>query len=155
MSMPRAHPAPLPRGEGERFTSLDNFSSLIAITDSVSLTLRGTTTPRIAWLKTRRTIPPLPGERGGVRADVSLISRPNLYDHRTASCPNSQQIHSRGTVHNNFSSCSCICWCCGLGQAALQMRRSLFWTNPFARRKIKSMKKDRRSRLCGTLAGVG
>jgi hypothetical protein len=33
--------------------------------------------------------------------------------------------------------------------------RSLFWTNPYARRKVKSMKKDRRSRLCGTLAGVG
>jgi hypothetical protein len=28
----------------------------------------------IAWLKTRRTIPPLLGERAGVRADTSLIS---------------------------------------------------------------------------------
>ena len=65
------------------------------------------------------------------------------YNHRSASCPNSQQFHLRRTVHKNFSSCSCICRRCGLGQAALQLRRSLFWTNPFARRKVESMKKDR------------
>ena len=45
-----------------------------------------------------------------------------LHDHWSASCPNSQQLHSRRPVHKNFSSCSCICRCCGLGQAALQIR---------------------------------
>jgi hypothetical protein len=48
----------------------DNFSILIAVTDSVSLTGRHATTRRIAWLKTRRIILPLLGERAGVRADV-------------------------------------------------------------------------------------
>ncbi len=42
-----------------------------------------------------------------------------LYDHRSAGCPNSQQFHSRNTVHINFPTCSCICRCCGLGHAAL------------------------------------
>jgi len=70
----RPHPGPLPRGEGEHPTSLDNFSILIAVTDSVSFAVRHKITQPIAWLKTRRTIPPLLGERTGVRADVSLIS---------------------------------------------------------------------------------
>jgi hypothetical protein len=70
----RPHPGPLPRGEGEYFTSLDNFSILMAVADSVSFAVRHKITQPIAWLKTRRTIPPLLGERTGVRADVSLIS---------------------------------------------------------------------------------
>jgi hypothetical protein len=65
---------PLPRGEGEHFTSLDNFSILIAVADSVSFAVRHKITQSIAWLKTRRTIPPLLGERAEVRADVPLIS---------------------------------------------------------------------------------
>jgi hypothetical protein len=54
---------------GERvsiFTVLDNFSILIAITDSVSLARRHTITRNIVWLKTRRIILPLLGERAGV-----------------------------------------------------------------------------------------
>src|ERR1035438_8324640 len=47
---------------------------------------------------------------------------PYLPDHRSASCPNSQQLHSRRPVHKNFSRYSCICRCCGLGQAAPQIR---------------------------------
>jgi hypothetical protein len=66
----RPHPSPLPRGEGEHIASLDNFSILMAVTDSVSLAVRHRITRSIAWLKTRRTIPPLLGERAGVRADV-------------------------------------------------------------------------------------
>jgi hypothetical protein len=54
--------------------SLDNFSILMAVADSVSFAVRHKITQPIAWLKTRRTIPPLLGERTGVRADVSLIS---------------------------------------------------------------------------------
>ena len=71
----RPHPGPLPRGEGERLTSLDNFSILVAATDFVSFAMRCITTQPIAWLKMRRMIPPLLGERAGVRADASLISR--------------------------------------------------------------------------------
>ena len=71
----RPHPDPLPRGEGEHLTSLDNFSILIAFTDSVSFAVRHRITQPIAWLKTRRTIPPLLGERAGV-GDVLLISWP-------------------------------------------------------------------------------
>jgi hypothetical protein len=63
-------------GERERIvTVLDNFSILIAIADSVSLVVGRTTTQHIAWLKTRRIILPLLGERAGVRADVVLGSR--------------------------------------------------------------------------------
>ena len=56
--------------------SLDNFSILVAVTDSVSLAVRHKITQPIAWFKTRRMILPLPGERAGVRADASLISWP-------------------------------------------------------------------------------
>jgi hypothetical protein len=66
----RPHPGPLPRGEGEHIASLDNFSIFMAVTDSVSLAVRHEITQIIACLKTRRTIPPLPGERVGVRAGV-------------------------------------------------------------------------------------
>ena len=50
--------------------SLDNYSIFMAATDSVLLAVRHRITGSIAWLKTRRTIPPLLGERAGVRADV-------------------------------------------------------------------------------------
>ena len=60
-------------GERERIvTVLDNFSILIAVTDFVSLAVRRTTTRHMVWLKTRRMILPLLGERAGVRADVVL-----------------------------------------------------------------------------------
>ena len=62
-------------GERERTVTLpDNFSILIAVTDLVSLVMRRTTTRHIAWLKSRRMILPLLGERAGVRADVILAS---------------------------------------------------------------------------------
>jgi len=48
----------------------DHFSILMAVTDSVSLAVRRTITRHIAWLKTRRMILPLLGERAGVRADI-------------------------------------------------------------------------------------
>jgi hypothetical protein len=58
-------------GKRERTVTLpDHFSILMAVTDSVSLAVRRTTTRHIAWLKTRRMILPLLGERAGVRADV-------------------------------------------------------------------------------------
>ena len=75
----RPHPGPLPRGEGERPTSLDNFSIIMAVTDSGSFAVRRMITQPIAWLKTRRTILPLLGERAGVRADASLIPQPVLF----------------------------------------------------------------------------
>ncbi len=63
-------------GERERIvTALDNFSILIAVTDFVSLVVRHTITQHIAWLKKRRIILPLLGERAGVRADVVLGSK--------------------------------------------------------------------------------
>jgi len=40
-------------------TSPDNFSILVAVTDSMLFAVRRTITQPIAWLKTRRTIPPL------------------------------------------------------------------------------------------------
>ena len=55
-------------------TSLDNSSIFVAVADSVPLAVRHKIIQPIAWLKARRTIPPLLGERAGVRADVSLIS---------------------------------------------------------------------------------
>jgi hypothetical protein len=67
----RPHPGPLPRGEGEHIASLEKFSIFMAVTDSVSLAVRHKITQPIAWLKARRTIPPLLGERAGVRADTS------------------------------------------------------------------------------------
>ena len=66
----RPHPDPLPQGEGEHLTLLDYFSNIIAITDSVSFAVKHRITQPIAWLKTRRTILPLLGERAGVRADA-------------------------------------------------------------------------------------
>ncbi len=86
----RPHPGPLPRGEGEHIASLDNFSILMAATDSVLLAVRHRMTRSVAWLKTRRIIPPLlsafafgfgaiaskrsedGGERVEVRADALL-----------------------------------------------------------------------------------
>ena len=57
--------------ERERTVTLpDNFSILMAVTDSVSLAVRRTTIRHIAWFKTRRIILPLLGEGAGVRADV-------------------------------------------------------------------------------------
>jgi len=81
----RPHPDPLPRGEGEHFTSLDNFSIFMAATDSVLFAVRFRITQPVAWLKTRRIILPLPGERAGVRADVSLTlwSYPKISFHIT------------------------------------------------------------------------
>ena len=52
-------------GEGEYLTSLDNFSILVAVTDSVSLAVRRMATQNITWLNTRRIILPLLGERAG------------------------------------------------------------------------------------------
>jgi hypothetical protein len=58
-------------GERERtVTLLDYFSTFVAVTDSMSFEVRRTITRDNALLKTRRTIPPLLGERAGVRADV-------------------------------------------------------------------------------------
>jgi hypothetical protein len=46
--------------EWERTVTLpDNFSILMAVTDSVSLAVRRTTTRHSAWLKTRRMVLPL------------------------------------------------------------------------------------------------
>jgi hypothetical protein len=58
---------------GERvsiITVLRNFSISIAVTDSEPLAVRHATTRNNTWLKTQRMIPPLLGERAGVRADV-------------------------------------------------------------------------------------
>ena len=44
--------------------SLDHFSILMTVTDSVLLAVRRTTTRHIAWLKTRRIILPLRGGEG-------------------------------------------------------------------------------------------
>ena len=64
-------PQPSPPGRGRApITSPDNFSILVSVTDSVLFTVRRTITQTIARLKTRRIIPPLLGERAGVRADV-------------------------------------------------------------------------------------
>jgi hypothetical protein len=66
-------------GERESIvTLLDNFSTHVAVTDSMSFEVRRTTTRDNALLKTRRTIPPLLvpirnrdfSPRAGVRADV-------------------------------------------------------------------------------------
>ena len=46
---------------------------------------------------------------------------PYRYDHRSASCPNSQQLHSRRPVHKNFSTHSCIA-----GAAAWDKPRSRY-----------------------------
>jgi hypothetical protein len=59
-------------GERERTaTLLDNFSTHIAVTDSMSFEVRRTITRDNALLKTRRTILPLLGERAGMRASVN------------------------------------------------------------------------------------
>ena len=66
---------------GERecaVTYPDNFSVLMAVTNSMALTVRRTTNRHIAWLKPRRTILPLPGERAGVRASVNTHSIENV-----------------------------------------------------------------------------
>jgi|GEM_PF-1946836 len=60
--------------------------------------------------------------RTGVPVVLGCKATLYLHDHRSASCPNSQQLHSRRPVHKKFSSYSCICRCCGLGQAALQIQ---------------------------------
>jgi hypothetical protein len=58
-------------GERERnITLLDYFTTLAAVADSMSFEVKRTTTRDNASLKTRRTIPPLLGERAGVRADI-------------------------------------------------------------------------------------
>jgi len=63
-------PALSPGERESTVTLLDYFPTLAAVTDSMSFAVRCTTTRDNAWLKTRRTIPPLLGERVGVRADV-------------------------------------------------------------------------------------
>jgi hypothetical protein len=61
-------------GERERADTLpDNFSALIVVTDSMPFAVRRTIARDNALLKTRRTIPPLLGERAGVRADVITV----------------------------------------------------------------------------------
>jgi hypothetical protein len=73
------------------------------------------------------------GETGLKKFQPALSSAPmpfstgskatlHLRDHRSTSCPNSQQRHSRRPVYRNFSSSSCLCRGCGLGQAALQIQ---------------------------------
>ena len=57
-------PALSPPGEGEHLTLLDNFSILMAVTDSVSFAVRHRITQPITWLKTRRMISPSPGGEG-------------------------------------------------------------------------------------------
>jgi len=64
-------PALSPGERVRNITSPDNFSILGDITDFVSLAMRGTTARLVELLKTLRTIPPLLGERAGVKADVS------------------------------------------------------------------------------------
>ena len=67
-------PALSPGERVSNVTSPDHFSILGVITGFVSSAVRGTTTRPVIRLKTRRTIPPLLGERAGVRADVTAIS---------------------------------------------------------------------------------
>ena len=71
---------------GERVgivTVLGNFSILIAVTDIVSLAVRHRITQTIAWIKTRRMILPLLGERAGVRASVNANSIENVEETET------------------------------------------------------------------------
>jgi len=65
-----ALPALSPGARESAITLLDNFSILVAVTDSLLFAVRHTITRHIALLKPRRTILPLLGERVGVRADV-------------------------------------------------------------------------------------
>jgi hypothetical protein len=71
-------PALSPGERESNLTSLDNFSILGAITDSVSFAVRHRITQPIAWLKARRIILPLLGERAGVRAGVNTNSIENV-----------------------------------------------------------------------------
>jgi hypothetical protein len=64
-------PALSPRERVSNVTSPDNYSILGVITGLVSSAVRGTTILLAELLETRRTIPPLLGERAGVRADVT------------------------------------------------------------------------------------
>ena len=65
----RPHPGLLPQERVSNVTAPVDFSILIALILSVSLAVRRTRTELVAWLKAQRTIPPLLGERAGVRAD--------------------------------------------------------------------------------------
>ena len=58
---------------GRVYHVAEKFLDLHCSRNSMSLAVRHKITQPIAQLKTRRTIPPLLGERAGVRADVSLI----------------------------------------------------------------------------------
>ena len=64
-------PALSPGERVSKVTTPDNFPILGAVTDFVSSAVRHTVTQPVARLKTRRTIPPLLGERAGVRAGVN------------------------------------------------------------------------------------
>jgi hypothetical protein len=64
-------PALSPGERVGKFTSPNNFPILGAIADFVSSATKPKPTQTIVWLITRRTVPPLPGERAGVRADVT------------------------------------------------------------------------------------
>jgi hypothetical protein len=61
---------------GERVSigmSLDNCFVPVAVSASVLMAWRCTTTASFGMAKKRRTIPPLSGERAGVRAGVKLL----------------------------------------------------------------------------------
>ena len=66
--------------------SLDNFSILVAVTDSMSFAVRHRITQPIVWFKAQRTIPPLLGVRAGVRADVIADFVTALEESCFASC---------------------------------------------------------------------
>ena len=73
-------------GERERtVTLLDYFSTFVAVADSMPFAARRTTIRDNALLKTRRTIPPLLGERAGVRADVIAVFHRGAWRKRTRS----------------------------------------------------------------------
>ena len=61
---------------GERVSidaALDNCFVPVIISASVLIAWRRTTTESFGMAKKRRTLPPLPGERAGVRADVKPL----------------------------------------------------------------------------------
>ena len=60
----RPHPGPLPQGEGEIFTSLDNFSIFIAVTDSVSFAVKCMTTQVYRMAQNAANNSPSPGGEG-------------------------------------------------------------------------------------------